>query len=512
MRAEPAPPKFATPRTPGLASYGPAIGAVAAGMGTPLMPWQELTAGVLGEVYADGRFRHPVVVITVPRQSGKTTLVLAKSVHRCLYLPDRRVWYTAETGKKARDKWGEMVDTLTAEGSPLRGLIKGKPKRGNGHEELKWVNGSWLNPFPPTRDGLHSKQADLVDLDEGWAHSPEDGAAILAGAIPTMATRPFRQLVILSTMGDAASTWFHNLVDSAKGLGDQVDGLDQPPALLEWGVPEGTDADDLETIAHWHPAFGYTIDLQALKDARAQLIAANGVELGKAEFLRAYGNLRSGARTPTFPAALWSRAAWTLDEDRATPLARPAAFGVAVAEDGEDAAIFAAWPVGVDQVLVDLVDHRAGTSWVVPELTRLRLRHGLIPTYGDRGGPAGPVLDEWERTERSRLRQPTAEVLAKFTRADYAAACADMRNRVLDQDGAHWRWRLTLLPDHVEGDDDVLTAAQKLANRRFIGDGVWVWGRRASAGSIAALEAATCAGWGALHAPRGQRKPLLSAY
>ena len=54
-----------------------------------------------------------------------------------------------------------------------------------------------------------------------------------------------------------------------------------------------------------------------------------------------------------------------------------------------------------------------------------------------------------------------------------------------------------------------LTDATERAVRRYIGDGTWVWGRRASAGSVAALEAATVAGWAAVHAPAAPPRPVF---
>ena len=43
------------------------------------MPWQRQVADVALELDDAGRFAYPLVVITVPRQSGKTTLLRASS-------------------------------------------------------------------------------------------------------------------------------------------------------------------------------------------------------------------------------------------------------------------------------------------------------------------------------------------------------------------------------------------------------------------------------------------------
>ena len=54
-------------------------------LGTPLMPWQQRVADTALEVDpGTGRLAYREVTLTVPRQSGKTTLILALAVHRAL--------------------------------------------------------------------------------------------------------------------------------------------------------------------------------------------------------------------------------------------------------------------------------------------------------------------------------------------------------------------------------------------------------------------------------------------
>lgn len=95
-------PRYGTPRPTG-ATYGPAICKIMQWLGTPAMPWQEYAADVIGEIDPKtGLPRWPMVIISVPRQAGKTTLVLAACIQRMLTGEKRRVWSTAQTGLKAR--------------------------------------------------------------------------------------------------------------------------------------------------------------------------------------------------------------------------------------------------------------------------------------------------------------------------------------------------------------------------------------------------------------------------
>jgi hypothetical protein len=104
-------------------------------LGRELMPWQQTAADLLNEHDAAGVRCRPFVVVTIQRQAGKTTWLLAEALERCLFGgPFRRVWYTAQNGQYAREKWGELVAELTGPGAPLRRQIT--PKFTNGTERL----------------------------------------------------------------------------------------------------------------------------------------------------------------------------------------------------------------------------------------------------------------------------------------------------------------------------------------------------------------------------------------
>ena len=86
------------------------------------MPWQRYVADTALEIDpASGRLKYRTVVITVPRQSGKTTLLLSLMVHRAIGFGQRQnIVYTAQTQKAARKKWEEEhVELLNA--SPFHG-------------------------------------------------------------------------------------------------------------------------------------------------------------------------------------------------------------------------------------------------------------------------------------------------------------------------------------------------------------------------------------------------------
>ena len=80
-------PRFGTPRNLERETLGPQVGEVARRLGKSLMPWQQYAADIALEVDpVTGDLWYEEVVITVPRQSGKTTLILAIMVWRCIVM------------------------------------------------------------------------------------------------------------------------------------------------------------------------------------------------------------------------------------------------------------------------------------------------------------------------------------------------------------------------------------------------------------------------------------------
>ena len=76
------------------------------------MPWQRLVLDVALEYAYDdedeletARPAYRTVVVTVPRQNGKTTLLWALMLWRALAWSNQEIVATAQTGKEAMEKW-----------------------------------------------------------------------------------------------------------------------------------------------------------------------------------------------------------------------------------------------------------------------------------------------------------------------------------------------------------------------------------------------------------------------
>jgi hypothetical protein len=420
-------------------------------------------ADVALEVDETGRFFYQLVIVTVPRQSGKTTLFGTVADHRALIVPGARCWFTQQSGKHA-------VDWLINEHWPLLAPFVPKVhlRRAAGSEHIKWLpSGGLIRPFPPTPDGLHGKVSDLVVVDEPWAFDQVRGTQLDQAIVPTQATRPNAQVWKVSTAGDATSTWWLGTVEAGRAAAraDRRDGV----AYFEWSCPDGLDPTDPVSWPLYHPAYGRTVGPDSMS-AALEILGAD-------EFARAYGNCWVSTTARVIPLAAWRQAA---EEPADLPEPGGLALGFDVAVDRSDAAVVAAWrdPAGIAHV--EVVDYRAGVGWLSDRVPELVAKWRPRAVAYDAAGPALDVADVLTRA---------GVTLEGLKARDYAAACLSLLDG-LAADPPALRYR----------PHPALDAAANDATRRALGD-AWAWGRRTSAGSLAALTAATVAIWGFDHAP-----------
>lgn len=370
------------------------------------MPWQSQVNAVTSEVLPDGSFRYPTVVLSTPRQSGKTTLLEAVLAHRCMAFPDFRAWYTAQSGQDARDVWREWEKNLSS-----RMPNRWKFRQSNGEETATWpATGSFIRTFPPKPDALHGKQSDFAGLDEVWDYTLTDGKAITQAVVPTQATRQRRQLWIVSTAGDESSLWMRGWIDRARAA---LDDPDAGIAYFEWSTPTDLPHDDPAVWAAYHPAYGYTIDERAVRDALDQM--------GEEQFRRAYLN-----QWPAVEAS-W-RAGWPqLASDDRIPADARVFLAVDAQVTHRTAAITAAAPLPDGRIAVEVIDHRNGVDWLPGRIVELCKRHrspiGLKAT-----GPLGYLIPE--------LTKAGVKV-TELSATDYADAAGRLRTLIVSGGIAH---------------------------------------------------------------------------
>lgn len=458
----PSPPaRYATPRSD-RRSFGPAVARLSEMLGYPPMPWQRQVFDVALEVEESGAFAYRTVVISVPRQAGKTTLVTPVVCHRCLTGLDRLVWMTAQTRQDARDAFMGSAKVLMR--SPLASRLT--LRRSNGSEELSFPTGSSYRIFAPVEDALHGKTNHLVVIDEAWAFDEVTGVALLQAILPTFATTG-GQLWIVSAAGTAQSTWLREFVDVGRAAVNA--GGAGRLAYFEWSIPDHVDALDIDAVLAAHPAQGITMRRDALEQSAASMAPG--------EFARAYGNRWTSAVERVIPLAVW-RAVSTVELAELPTAGGLVALGFDVDVDEAAASIVGVWADAAGQPWAEVIDARNGASWLPERLDELDRKYRPTMIAYDGLSPAAVLTPALHR-----LSLP----IRSLTSAEYAGACAGLLRRI--QAGA-----ITITASPV-----LDTAAESIA-RRNIGDR-WGWNRRASATSSAPLIALTLALWAHEEAP-----------
>lgn len=456
-------PKFHTPRDLSFPTLGGRQGAFArTWLGHGFMPWQQRAADVMGEYDPDtGLPRRTLWVVTLQRQGGKSHLSMAQNGERAFSVPKFRNWYTAQTGMDARDQFLKFQDDVVV-GTPLELVVT--TLRGNGHEVMRFPNGSQLRPHPPTEKALHGKQSDRNDIDEAWAFSEDEGKALMQAIAPTQLTRPGAITVIWSAGGTAASTWLAALVARGRA-GDPTVGY------IEYGIPDELPLDDLEAIASYHPAYGHTLTIESLRSLRAQLP-------DDAEFARAAGNRWTEVIGGAISGPHWEGARWA----DPIPDDAPLGWGAARAADGSHVVIAAAARVD-GAVVVEVVD--VVPAWGSAPVVKAYAGSDAVAIAP--GGPSSSLVDELDAARVQLLR---------LAARDESAAT----QRLLDAVKVKaYRFR----------QHPTLDAAVKVAGTRTVGDGGKAWARVSAAAPIAAVEAATFAAWALEHRPAPVGKPRM---
>lgn len=465
MRSRLCSPTWATRRRPERPTFGGEVAKLGGALAGGYMPWQRLVADVAGEYDPEtGIPYYREVIVTVPRQSGKTTLYLGFQSHRCLsprWSHPQRSVFTAQTGKDARDKWlDELFPLIKA--SPLKRFVS-QIATGMGNEFVRWKTESLIRLLSSSSSSGHSKTLHQAVLDEIW-HDQDDRRE--QGLRPAMITIPDAQLLVCSTAGNAASVVLKRKrrAGRAAAKADTGRGI----AYFEYSAPDDWDPfKQMDLLYQFHPAlcpdppcrcgngeWRHTVTMDAL------LAERDGMELG--EFIRAYGNRDSedlGERV--IPEDVFARVV-----DKAAAPTGQLRFGIDATADRDAGAIAAG-----DPSVIEVLEHRPGVGWMVDRAAELALKWEGVVVIDEAGPIAYMAKDLRERGVQVAALQP----------GEVAKQCGRMFDDIADRRvtfarrGPHWQAM----------EKAVASLAQKAAGDRM------VWSREASTEDISPFFAAT---------------------
>lgn len=443
-------------------THGDRAADTAALAGLTLDPEQRLVLDALKAV--DERGRYPLeLALVVARQNMKTLLLEVLALDDLFNDRDRLVIWTAHLFDTSAEAFRDMDELIGASDWLRRRVLRAT--RGNGDEGFELKNGSRLKFKARSKTSGRGLAGDKVNLDEAFALT----APMLGALLPTLSSRPNPQARYMSSAGLAESDALRAVRDRGRA------GTDPSLVYVEYCADDGDCA--TSDCAHLFGTPGCLLDDEALwlaANPSLNSTRANSLTLEKLraerramppeEFARerlGWWDAPAGASMMPFVEA------WMRGDSADAPL-DPVTFGVDVAPNGAAAAVVAA-----SGGVVEMVEHRPGTTWLPDRLHQLVRDHHPYGIWLDATGPAGMLLPELERV---------GVAVSLVTGGDSAKACGLFWSAVVDKTVGHRH-------------SPAMDAAVVGATRRTAGD-AWRWNRRDSTVDISPLVAATLAYWG----------------
>jgi phage terminase large subunit-like protein len=482
-------PRYSTPRT-NRATYGPKVALVAQNLGYTLMPWQQHVLDVAMEVNPfTGLLAYNECVVTVPRQCGKTLLLLSVMVHRAQAFitskePDQRILYAAQKRIAARAKWeDEHLKVLDRSRYRHQYTVR----KQIGQEAIRWNNGSLHGITSATETAGHGETLDLGVIDEAFAQT--DSRLELAFK-PAQKTRQQPQIWINSTAGTAKSTFLRSKVDSGRIRATaqveitERDGrvrVIEAPLLsgscyFEWSALEDADPSSPDTWRSCIPALGYTQTIERIQH-----------EYDTIEDLRDFRRSSLNQWPDDYPDE-WlviTQLEWTSQYDAASVPVGRLVFAIDTTPERSWTSIAVCGKRADGCYHLEVLAHRPGTSWAVEAMKALAAAWGGTTNWSvtvmiDSASAAAALITDLEALKHPD-GTPMIEV-RKLKSEEYVQACGQFYDRVRDDRVYHLG-------------QPSLTSALAGATKRVL-EASWAWARKAVQVDISPLVGVTLALWG----------------
>jgi hypothetical protein len=391
--------------------------------GRPLDDWQVDGVTLMTGCRDDGKWACYEYCEWVARQNGKGGILEARALTGFLLLGEQLILWSAHLYKTAvemfrrvkaliralgtrvkahsDDLWlvpAVVVDEVTGESREDEVLVKVSNANDNrGFERLD--TGARILFIARSAGGGRGMSGDVNIIDETFDYDREEHAALLY----TLSARPNPQIIYTSSpplTGDTGEIMYE-----LRRRGDPTaprepdDGpweQDSSLGYRDWGLAGDLDnlseinIDDPAHAAATNPALGIRITMETIRrELRSDRAGYPRERIG------IWPREMRSRKTSVIPDELWRS---LLDEHHRDPaaVARPADV-VLVAQVNASRSHTTIVAVGArpdGTILASIVDHRAGTHWVVDRLAALKARRNPLCIVAQDKGPTGTLLDD----------------------------------------------------------------------------------------------------------------------
>jgi phage terminase large subunit-like protein len=447
----------------------PRVVAQCAQMGVAFDGWQHGIGQIALGKRKNGKYAATVggVVLSIPRQVGKTFLVGMMIIALCILCPGLTVLWTAHRTRTSTKTFKSMQGYVKRKriAQHLKVSRSDGIRATNGEQEIEFSNGSII--MFGAREGGFGRGFDKVDVEVF------DEAQILG-------EKALEDMVAATNQSEQPSgalLFFMGTPPRPSDPGEEfanrrsraLAGHDKDIAYIEFSADDNADPDDQGQWELANPSFPDRTPLEAMQRMRANLTNDDS-------FRREALGIWATSSPRVIDEDSWKKVA-----DAASMATERIVLAVDVAPNRSVAAVAIAGkrPDGLWHVELD--EHRTGADWVIPWIVERAAKNSLHAVVADEMSG----LVKW-RNGRAYLGDTDVKVtLAAAEGRDMAIACAQFYDAVVSP---------TTLLRHT--DQPQVNVALSVARKRPLGGG-WAWNRKDEESDITPIVAETLALWGA---------------
>lgn len=428
------------------------------------MPFQAWSLEHIMSKNADDTWTHPECCLIVPRQAGKSTVLILRVLYGLFKLGENIV-FSAHQWVTAKALWRRCWQIVESTPWMKRRVDSKTCSQGRGTIELK----SGATVVFSTRSAHLGRGLDRVDLeiyDEAYDLTEADMAALS----PTKMAAPDPQTIYTSSAVNADQHTNGHVLAAVRrrGLAGTEDGL----FFAEWMAPTGLDRADHETWRLANPSYGVIARAKVLDAEFKKFSTAAGRKSFDVEYL-GWGDWPVD---PEDGEAVIDPEVWSRMTDTTPSLRGPVALAIDRSKDGEWWAIAAAQATDDGRMHLEVGYCQSATAdeVVAYALACIGAWDPCVLVI-DRKSPAN-VLEAKLLPAGVEPEMASTPQVAVACRGFYDDATSDLLSHTGQQ---------------------ILTDAVAAAAKREMPQGDWAWDRSGT-GVVSPLIAATLAHWGLL--------------